>query len=285
MKSLTHKKRFLLKVVESLSEKGRASKFMLIKSLFLLAHEENVGSYIKFYNFFPYKYGPFSNVCYTDLHSLEKEGYLIEKDSQLALTENGKQAASTANLKASFKIKWIINKFNSNNEIREYVYSNYPEYTVKSELIPKTEKRYSSGLFTIGYEGKDIDSFHNILITNMIDVIIDVRKNPFSMNFSFTRKKLENYLKKVDIQYIHTPELGIDGKLRDNLSTQEDYLKLFKQYKSTTLKEQKDQIEIVKKLSQKHRVALLCFEKDENMCHRGIIAEDIQHQGVEVTHL
>ena len=53
MRNLTHKQRALLKVIEKLEEKGTSSKFMLVKTLFLLANEENVGRLIKFYNFFP----------------------------------------------------------------------------------------------------------------------------------------------------------------------------------------------------------------------------------------
>lgn len=286
MKLLTHKQRILLKVIEELAEKGISSKFMLVKNLFLLYRENNIGHLIKFYNFYPYKYGPFSNECYADLSKLERAGLVVEEGTHLVLTEKGKQAASTANRKAFYKVKRTVNMFKSDREIRKYVYSHYPEYTVKSEIVPNPEKRYAPGIFTIGYEGKDIDSFLNILIKNEIDVIVDVRKNPFSMKFNFTKNKLINYLKKVDIQYIHIPELGIEGKLRDDLSTIEDYQNLFEQYKATTLKERPDQIERIVKLGEKHRASLMCFEASKDFCHRGIIAENIktQHE-VEVAHL
>ncbi|HJH32777.1 MAG TPA: DUF488 family protein [Methanosarcinaceae archaeon] len=286
MKLLTHKQRILLKVIEELAEKGISSKFMLVKNLFLLYKENNMGHLIKFYNFYPYKYGPFSNECYADLSKLERAGLVVEERKHLVLTEKGKQAASTSNRKALYVVKKTANRFKSDREIRKYVYSHYPEYTVKSEIAPTPEKRYTSGIFTIGYEGKDIDSFLNILIKNEIDVIVDVRKNPFSMKFNFTKNKLKNYLKKVDIQYVHIPELGIEGKLRDDLSTMEDYQNLFEQYKATTLKERSDQIERIVKLGEKHRASLMCFEASKNFCHRGIIAENIKIQyDVGVTHL
>lgn len=220
MRNLNHKQRALLKVIEKLEEKGTSSKFMLVKTLFLLANEENIGHIIKFYNFFPYKFGPFSNVCYTDLSILEREGYLMENEKHLALTLKGKGAVNSISSPLALKIKRVINKFNSDHEIKEYVYKNYKEYTIKSEIIPHAEKReIFSGIYTIGYEGKDIDAFLNILIKNEITLLIDVRKNAFSMNFSFTKNKLMNYLEKTGIKYIHTPELGIDGELREGLST------------------------------------------------------------------
>ena len=276
MKSLNHKQRILLKVIEALDEKGTSSRFMLVKNLFLLAHEENIGRLIKFYNFFPYKYGPFSNVCYADLAKLEKEGLLTEQGTHLSLTEKGVQAARTADRKASLKVKRVTRKFNSDREIRKYVYKKFPEYTVKSEIVPQPTKQNTPGLFTIGYEGRDIDSFLNTLIKNEIDLIIDVRKNPFSMNFSFTKNKLQNYLEKMGMQYIHIPELGIESNQRDNLSTIKDYQALFKNYQASTLKQHPKQVEYITELSKKHRAALMCFEADTAYCHRTIIARDIE---------
>jgi uncharacterized protein (DUF488 family) len=119
MRNLTHKQRVLLNVVEGLAEKGNSSRFMLVKTLFLLAIEENMGRLIKFYNFFPYKFGPFSNVCYTDLSIIEKEGYLLENEKHLALTVKGKNTIKGTNLPVSLKIKRVISKFNSDRETED----------------------------------------------------------------------------------------------------------------------------------------------------------------------
>jgi uncharacterized protein (DUF488 family) len=286
MKTLTHKQRILLTVVERLSEKNNSSRFMLVKTLFLLAREENLGRLIKFYNFFPYRYGPFSNVCYADLYKLEQAGFLTEDGTHLTPTEAGRKAATSADRRAAMRVKRVTNRFNSNREIKDYVYRNYHEYTVKSEIVPPTEEHSPPGLFTIGYEGRDIDSFLNILIQNQIDLLIDVRKNPFSMNFSFTRSKLENYLGKVDIRYTHIPELGIDSGSRKNLVTRRDYQMLFKRYEATTLKEHSEEVKRIIGLGEDRRAALLCFEADVNLCHRGVIARDIERQQDRgVTHL
>ncbi len=286
MKTLTHKQRILLTVVERLSENENSSRFMLVKTLFLLAREENMGRLIKFYNFFPYRYGPFSNVCYADLYKLEQAGLLTEDGTHLIPTEAGRKAATSADRRAAMRVKRVTNRFNSDQEIREYVYRNYHEYTVKSEIVPAAEEYSPTGLFTIGYEGRDIDSFLNILIQNQIDLLIDVRKNPFSMNFSFVKSKLENYLGKLDIQYTHIPELGIDSGSRKNLVTRRDYQMLFKRYEATTLKEHSKEVKRIIGLGKGHRAALLCFESDVNLCHRGVIARDIEkQQKKEVIHL
>lgn len=286
MRNLTHKQRVLLKVVERLAEKGSSSKFMLVKTLFLLAIEENMGRLIKFYNFFPYKYGPFSNVCYSDLSLMEHEGYLLENEKHLALTMKGKEAINGMSFPISLKVKRVVNKFNSDHEIKEYVYKNYKEYTIKSEIIPHTEKqKISTGIFSIGYEGKDIDAFLNILVKKEINLLIDVRKNAFSMNFSFTKNKLMNYLEKTGIEYLHLPELGVEGELREGLSTKNDYQNLFKQYEATTLIDNIDQVMRIAKWGEEKRVALMCFEENNNMCHRSVIANYIEKNNGVVTHI
>lgn len=98
------------------------------------------------------------------------------------------------------------------------------------------------------------------------------------MNFNFTKKKLTNFLNKSDIQYLHIPELGIEGRLRDNLSTLKEYQILFKQYETTTLETQSGEIKQIVDLGKKQRIALMCFEANKDFCHRGIIAENIERQ-------
>jgi uncharacterized protein (DUF488 family) len=169
----------------------------------------------------------------------------------------------------------------------EYVYRKFPDYTIRSKLLPCQDvKKFDPGLFTIGYEGRDIDFFLNVLIQNAIDVLVDVRKNPFSMKFDFTKNSLKNYLENSEIRYLHIPELGIEGEKRKDLFTLKDYEKLFENYEKTTIKENPELLDRITELSRSHRVALMCFEADVNMCHRGVIARNItQKENVEVLNI
>ncbi|WP_135612742.1 DUF488 family protein [Methanococcoides sp. AM1] len=283
---INHKQRALLYVIDQLNDSGNATKFMVVKNLFLLSIEEHVDRLIKFYHFFPYHYGPFSNACYADITKLQTEGLIIETSKHLELTDEGKAFAKKTDRKAVFRIKRIAKRFSSDKQIREYVYENYPEYTVKSKLISCKEQNLVPGLFTIGYEGRDIDQFLNYLIQNNINILIDVRKNPFSMKFSFTKMKLSKYLEKVGIQYIHIPDLGIESENRKNLDSMADYQNLFNEYATTTLKRNLNHLEDIYELSQNNRIALMCFEADINMCHRGVIAKSIAStKGIEVVNI
>lgn len=287
MKNLNHRQRALLYTIDGLHERDLSSRFMIMKSLFLSSHVEKIDKLIKFYHFFPYHYGPFSNVCYTDISKLQKEGYIIEKEKKFKLTEKGKVALKGIDPKAMLKINRVVRKFESNKEIMVYVYRKFPDYTIKSKLLPpQNDRRHEPSLFTIGYEGRDIDLFLNVLIQNFIDILVDVRKNPFSMKFNFTKNRLKNYLENSEIQYIHIPELGIEGEKRKDLVTLKDYEKLFENYEKTTIKENPELLDKIVELSRNHRVALMCFEADVNMCHRGIIARNIaQKENMEILNI
>jgi len=287
MKNLNHKQRALLYTIDRLHERDLSSRFMIMKSLFLSSHVEKIDKLMKFYHFFPHHYGPFSNVCYTDISTLQKAGYMIEKEKKIELTEKGKIVLKRIDQKATLKINRVVRKFNSDEEIMEYVYQKFPEYTIRSKLLPPQKNvKYDPGLFTIGYEGRDIDLFLNILIQNAIDVLVDVRKNPFSMKFDFTKNSLKNYLENSEIRYLHIPELGIEGGKRKDLLTLKDYENLFEYYEKTTIKDNSELLDNITELSRSHRVALMCFEADVNMCHRGVIARNIiQKENVEVLNI
>ncbi len=144
-----------------------------------------------------------------------------------------------------------------NEEILNYVYSNYPEYTVYDQIEKGSQKK-GKGVVTIGYEGRTIDEFLSVMISNGVNVVIDVRKNPSSRKFGFNKTKLSDYLSRFKIQYVHIPELGIEASLRKNLESYEDYRELFKRYEAELINKE-DILARIKKMSEQSRVALLCF--------------------------
>jgi uncharacterized protein (DUF488 family) len=284
--ALQYRQRALLAVIDELSAREKSSKFMIEKNLFLLKKEEFIDDDIKFYNFFPYRYGPFSNMSYFDLNGLRIKGYLNDDEKSPKITEKAKPAITSLNPRVKRKIAQTAERFKSTDEIKNYVYDKYPEYTVKSEKAREKMAPQSPGIFTLGYEGRDIDAFLDILIKNCIQVLVDVRRNPFSMNLTYTQKKLTEYLQRVGIAYKHIPELGIESELRKNLETLEDYEKLFKGYKEG-LKGKGKELEELVSAGGKNRIALMCFEHDKNMCHRGVITDEIETRwnGLGICHL
>ena len=72
-----------------------------------------------------------------------------------------------------------------------------------------------------------------LLMDNNISVLVDVRHNPFSMKWGFSKKQLRGITSKCKIDYVHIPELGIEGHLRKNLRSRSDYNRLFARYRRT----------------------------------------------------
>ena len=133
-------------------------------------------------------------------------------------------------------------------------------------------------LFTIGYEGISLEHYLNKLIKNNIKLLCDVRKNALSMKYGFSKSQLKNACEGVGINYLHIPEVGISSDKRQELNSQADYDKLFKEYISTNLsKTTSSQKEILDLLKKYKRIALTCFEADKCQCHRTHLAEAISN--------
>ncbi|HUW67618.1 MAG TPA: DUF488 family protein [Candidatus Nanoarchaeia archaeon] len=272
---ITKKERAVLILLNNFN---KLSKMKLVKIMFLMSEKSN------FYKFVPYNYGPFSFELYHDLAHLEREGYIsMEKESVSLINKDIPPLDN--------KLKVIVNRYVrqfsnfDDSQMIEHTYSKYPEYTIFSQIGKRMAyERDSRGLVTIGYEGKSIDAFLYELILNKVNLLVDVRKNAYSMKFGFHRSKLINYLEKLGIDYLHVPDLGIPSELRQELNTYEDYQVLFADYKKV-LDDKGDILEKIKENSKEKKVALMCFEKDPKYCHRGVIADRLRRDGVEVCNL
>ena len=113
-----------------------------------------------------------------------------------------------------------------------------------------------------------------MLTTNLSESFISTTGNPLSMKFGFSKRRLNIYCESIGVQYVHFPELGIKSEQRHELKTQQDYDKLFEQYRKNNLhKTVKSQIEILNLLKLHKRIALTCYEADISRCHSKYIVE------------
>src|SRR5204863_7465022 len=179
-------------------------------------------------------------------------------------------------------------KMNS-NALMKHTYINYPFFamnSIKAESIltsgelEKVNKAKPKGnktiLYTIGYEGISLEEYLNRLIKNDVKVLVDVRNNPVSMKFGFSKTHLKSFCISLGIEYLHIPEVGIQSAQRQELNSQSDYDKLFEIYKSSHLKKTISfQEQILELLKLKKRIALTCFEANICQCHRKHLAESI----------
>ncbi len=99
-------------------------------------------------------------------------------------------------------------------------------------------------LFTVGYEGSDIEEFVAGLRKSGVTHLADIRKNPVSRKKGFSKKRMAEQLALVGIEYTHWPSLGVPTLWRKEakakLITRE---KMFKDYVKKVLPEAADEID------------------------------------------
>lgn len=140
-------------------------------------------------------------------------------------------------------------------------------------------------VFTIGYEGLDIDAFMSLLTEHGIDTIVDVRELPLSRKPGFSKKSLASLLSLSGREYVHMVELGCPKLVRDRYREDGNW----KQYTEGFLKHlktQNDAIVDLSALAASANCALLCYEADSNFCHRSMVASAVkEYCGARVTHI
>jgi uncharacterized protein (DUF488 family) len=136
-------------------------------------------------------------------------------------------------------------------------------------------------LLTIGYEGKCLEHYLNQLLQAGVTILCDVRRNPLSRKYGFSKATLSNACEGVGIRYEHIPELGIASEQRRNLETQQDYDALFAAYERDYLPQQQAPLDRIRQwlVGEQQRVALTCFEELPYQCHRHCVAEMIERSG------
>lgn len=267
---------------------GQLDKIRLQKLLFLFTNKQLKAEY----DFIPYKFGCFSYSANADMTAMVTRGFLNEDEKSFERNDKIdylKQLKPT-DLKLLLEVKDNYGKMSA-KALMKHTYINFPFYAIKSEaaenILTKDEldkvtkakpKSNKTVLFTIGYEGVSLEEYLVRLLKNDVKVLVDVRNNPLSMKYGFSKSQLTKYCASLGIDYVHIPEVGIQSDQRQELKTQSDYDKLFDFYRKNNLsKTINSQNEILKLLKQYKRIALTCFEANICQCHRKHLAEAIEN--------
>ncbi|MGO4702010.1 DUF488 domain-containing protein [Dyella sp. 2RAB6] len=140
-------------------------------------------------------------------------------------------------------------------------------------------------IFTIGYEGLDIDSFIELLKKHGIETVVDIRELPLSRKPGFSKRSLSEALKTGGLAYVHMVALGCPRPVRDRYKHDGDwghYTKGFLRY----LDSQDEAIDELAGRATASNCALLCFEADYRFCHRSFVADAVQaRSGATVRHI
>src|SRR5579859_4738433 len=93
-----------------------------------------------------------------------------------------------------------------------------------------TSERQLFDLYTIGYQGRTLDDLIDLLMSNGVQVVVDVRHTPWSHKLGFTKKSLAAELAAHGIDYVHLRQFGSDPAIRRRLKEPGDWVEFARAY-------------------------------------------------------
>jgi uncharacterized protein (DUF488 family) len=141
-------------------------------------------------------------------------------------------------------------------------------------------------LSTIGYEGRTVEEFLDLLTDAGVALLIDVRAVAASRRPGFSKSALAAALRERGIDYLHlralgTPKPGREAARKGRIAEMQ---RIYEQQLATP--EADLALAQAADAAVARHSALLCFEHDAQGCHRLVLAERLQGAGsFEVRHL
>ncbi|MEH2481925.1 uncharacterized protein (DUF488 family) [Nitrobacteraceae bacterium AZCC 2146] len=139
-------------------------------------------------------------------------------------------------------------------------------------------------VYTIGYEGTDIDRFVATLKAVGVHLLADVRALPLSRKKGFSKNGLRERIEREGMGYIHLGALGDpkDGREAARAGRYDQFRAIYNKHLAqaepqATLKE-------LTALVKKQATCLMCFEREPAECHRLIVAAQLP-RGISTFHL
>jgi uncharacterized protein (DUF488 family) len=276
---LPERQGLLLSLVDKLG--GVVPSLDFQKLLFLYCHEASAAPA---YEFVPYRYGAFSFSSYADKRKLTEKGLLGAAEHSWELTEEGRAAGRRVGARS--RLAAFVRRYDGirGDALVAETYRRFPYYAINSKIADHVlagdadalravaaarPVSPGAGLCTIGYEGRSLESYLNRLLREGVTLLCDVRRNPLSRKYGFAKSTLAKGCEGVGIRYEHLPELGIASAERRDLRSPDDYRRLFARYEEATLPRESAALSTIAGwVASGQRVALTCFERDPEQCHR-----------------
>ncbi len=141
-------------------------------------------------------------------------------------------------------------------------------------------------VFTIGYEGADVDRFLMVLKDAGITTLADVRAVALSRKRGFSKSALRDSLNSQGIGYRHFRELGTPKEGRQAARAGDgDLMRRIYCDEVLTTEPAQAAFDELATLAADQPICLLCFERDPANCHRRILAQRLSGRGWETVDL
>ncbi len=129
-------------------------------------------------------------------------------------------------------------------------------------------------LVSVGYEGRSIHEFVDVLASRNVDLLVDVRLNAISRKKGFSKTALANALNEQGIEYRHERELGNPKDNREPFRQGLPEARV--RYNEHLSNGVAATCQKVIELARERRVALMCYELAHEECHRSSIFDQAQ---------
>ena len=142
--------------------------------------------------------------------------------------------------------------------------------------------RETADFFTIGYSGRTIEEFLQILMGDGVQSVVDVRQHAVSMyKPDFSKSNLTRHLEDKGIAYVHIPDLGVPRDIRSKSIGQQDRSAIWEWYDSNVAEKYCGRNLHHFFNSTSHPVAFMCTEIDPTSCHRHRLALVLEKHGLK----
>lgn len=269
---------------------GQSGKTDFQKLLFLYCQRVGVGAP---YDFVPYRFGAYSFSANRDRLKLQELG-VLEPGDRWELSAEARRFVPR--FPSAQEVGGLAHELPTvrGDELVALTHRRFPWFATRSEIATRVlagdddalgrieaERSQDPGaaLLTLGYEGHSLESYLDTLLRAGTTILCDVRRNPLSRKYGFSKSTLREGCGWVGIRYEHLPELGIASDRRRMLETQSDYDALFADYEREDLPHQGEAIgRISTWFRAGERVTLTCYEHLPHQCHRHCVAEAVERE-------
>jgi uncharacterized protein (DUF488 family) len=143
---------------------------------------------------------------------------------------------------------------------------------VQSNVASSKNHLQMTTLYTIGYEGTDIDRFVATLKAVGVGLLADVRALPLSRKKGFSKNGLRERIEREGMAYIHLAALGDpkDGRDAARAGQFDRFRAIYNKHLAKPAPQ--EQLRELGALVDERPTCLMCFERDPAECHRLIVA-------------
>jgi len=131
-------------------------------------------------------------------------------------------------------------------------------------------------IVSVGYERRSVEDLVSVLVDYGVRKLLDVREAPVSRRQGFSKRPLAARLDEAGIEYCH---LRIAGNPHRRL--REDIKRCLQLYEEHLC----ENPQVVKAVAEEvlgQAVAVLCYERDHDDCHRSVLLDALAHEGHEL---